>query len=125
MTTDRHGNQHRGEGPGGGQFAGRERAEAEGTLGPAAERVHRRPLSIAILERRDPEGGFDVALDAPTGRIYLHNGKKHRENGPAYEGIDGEQQWWQDGVLHREDGPAVIHDDGVEETWVRGEPIAI
>ncbi|MCT2222516.1 hypothetical protein [Microbacterium paraoxydans] len=57
--------------------------------------------------------------------MYLHNGQKHRENGPAYEGIDGEKQWWQDGVLHREDGPAVIHDDGVEETWVRGEPIAI
>ena len=42
------------------------------------------------------------------------NGKRHREDGPAY--VDGNyQSWWLNGKLHREDGPAVIDDD--QQLW--------
>jgi hypothetical protein len=37
----------------------------------------------------------------------LPSGERHRENGPAYEGIDGLKSWWINGELHREDGPAI------------------
>ena len=31
----------------------------------------------------------------------------HREDGPAFEHIFGNKEWWKNGELHREDGPAV------------------
>lgn len=61
----------------------------------------------------------------------------HREDGPAVEGIDIEQQYWYlNGILHREGGPAIeqhnqtkfwywnglLHrEDGPAIEWVYGE----
>lgn len=97
---------------------------ADGLDAPAAP-AEPRPLSIAVLDEPDPRGGYDVALEAPTGLYLLKDGHLHNADGPAYTGVDGEKQWWVDGQLHNEHGPAIIHEDGSEETWVRGEPIAI
>ncbi len=35
-------------------------------------------------------------------------GLLHREDGPAVEYIDGEQQWWVNGNIHRLCGPALV-----------------
>jgi len=45
----------------------------------------------------------------------LPSGKLHREDGPAYEGIDGLKSWWINGKRHREDGPAI--DNGDDYKW--------
>jgi hypothetical protein len=42
----------------------------------------------------------------------LPNGKLHREDGPAYEGIDGNKFWYINDELHREDGPAIEYISG-------------
>ncbi len=44
------------------------------------------------------------------------NGKRHREDGPAY--IDSRiQEWWLNGKRHREDGPAYIDDNYKAVYW--------
>ena len=40
------------------------------------------------------------------------NGKRHREDGPAIEGSNGNKAWYLNGKLHREDGPAIEYHDG-------------
>ena len=41
--------------------------------------------------------------------IYIYDGKKHRERGPAEENKrTGYKAWYRHGLLHKEDGPAVI-----------------
>jgi hypothetical protein len=44
----------------------------------------------------------------------LPNDKWHREDGPAFELIDGYKAWYIDGEKHREDGPAIEYSDGGE-----------
>jgi len=53
-------------------------------------------------------------------QIYIRNGKKHRDNGPAEIRRDGYKAWFKFGVKHRSKGPAVIHPDGTKEYWVDG-----
>ena len=48
------------------------------------------------------------------------NGKRHREDGPAYEHPNGAKQWWLNGKLHREDGPAIEHSDGTKQWFLNG-----
>ena len=48
------------------------------------------------------------------------NGKLHREDGPAIEGVNGYKAWYINGHLHREDGPAREYADGYKEWWVNG-----
>jgi hypothetical protein len=72
---------------------------------------------------------FNFEYDIPkyfTGSCYVDgaicyflNGKKHRENGTAYE-RDGYKAWWLNGQRHRVDGPAVEHVDGHKEWFVYG-----
>jgi hypothetical protein len=52
--------------------------------------------------------------------IYVHNGKKHRDNGPAEIRPDGYKAWFRDGVKHRKGGPAVSYPDGTIEYWENG-----
>ena len=47
------------------------------------------------------------------------DGKLHREDGPAVEYDDGDEQWYIDGELHRLDGPAVKI-NGDEEWHLHG-----
>jgi len=51
------------------------------------------------------------------------NGKPHREDGPAIEGADGTKAWFLNGKLHREDGPAYERADGSKEWWLNGEEL--
>lgn len=55
-------------------------------------------------------------------RWSLPNGDLHREDGPAYEGIDGFKSWWINGRRHREDGPAIIAENGEGSWWFNGNP---
>ena len=43
------------------------------------------------------------------------NGKRHREDGPAVEDLDGTKDWYLNGQLHRENGPAIVYEDGTKE----------
>ena len=44
------------------------------------------------------------------GTFYWVNGKRHREDGPAYQSIDGYKSYYINGKLHRLDGPAAEWD---------------
>jgi len=55
----------------------------------------------------------------PNGdKIWLLNGIRHREDGPAFEGANGIKEWCLNGGLHREDGPAVERASGAKEWWL-------
>jgi hypothetical protein len=45
----------------------------------------------------------------------------HREDGPAYEGSNGDKVWYLNGKLHREDGPAVEWVGGTKFWYLNGE----
>jgi len=47
--------------------------------------------------------------------IYLHDGKLHREDGPAVVSADGHREWFQHGERHNLDGPVVIGADGIRQ----------
>ena len=48
-------------------------------------------------------------------------GQYHREDGPAFEGANGDKAWYFNGQRHRIDGPAREKANGDEEWWVNGE----
>jgi len=58
-----------------------------------------------------------------TGYVYLRNGVKHREKGPAEIGHNGYEAWYQHGIKHRVGGPAVTYPDGRTEYWEKGQLI--
>jgi len=45
----------------------------------------------------------------------------HREDGPAFEGMDGSKEWRINGKLHREDGPATEWSYGDKSWALNGE----
>jgi hypothetical protein len=45
-------------------------------------------------------------------------GKYHNENGPAFIGQNGTQEWWINGKRHRTDGPAYINPDGYQAWFI-------
>ena len=47
---------------------------------------------------------------------------RHREDGPAVEGTDGDKAWYQNGKLHREDGPAVECANG-HKAWYQNDQL--
>jgi len=53
-----------------------------------------------------------TVYDNGTKEWRLPNGLLHREDGPAFELIDGYKAWYIDGEKHREDGPAIEYSDG-------------
>lgn len=53
-------------------------------------------------------------------QIYIRDGVKHRENGPAEIHPNGYKAWFWKGVKHNKKGPAVIHPDGSLEFWENG-----
>jgi hypothetical protein len=48
------------------------------------------------------------------------NDQVHREDGPAYEGVDGTKAWYLNDQLHREDGPACEYADGTKYWYLNG-----
>ena len=61
------------------------------------------------------------AFEAVNGsKEWWLNGKCHREDGPAVEWASGSKAWWLNDKLHREDGPAVENADGSKSWWLNG-----
>jgi hypothetical protein len=65
--------------------------------------------------------------DKPIKKTYVNgdhewrlNGKRHREDGPAYVQSDGYKAWFLNGLYHREDGPAITYENGDHEWWFNG-----
>jgi hypothetical protein len=58
-----------------------------------------------------------------TTRWYNEEGLYHREDGPAYEGANGDKFWYLNGQLHREDGPAIECTDGYKTWWINGKKL--
>jgi hypothetical protein len=58
-------------------------------------------------------------------RCWYTNGKRHREDGPAYEDANGIKEWYINGKRHREDGPAYEDANGIKEWHINGELINI
>ena len=50
--------------------------------------------------------------------IITKDGKRHREDGPAYISIL--YSYWKNGLLHREDGPAFKFPNGVKQYYING-----
>ena|ERR1700690_3953879 len=53
-------------------------------------------------------------------KIWILNGKYHRENGPAIDQFDGYKAWYFHGKWHREDGPARVWPDGICYWYING-----
>jgi hypothetical protein len=71
----------------------------------------------AVWSEDDPQ---EVnSFEPGPAKLYYQDGKLHREDGPAYEGPDGNYVYWVQGKLHREGGPAVCR-DGIEEYYLNG-----
>jgi hypothetical protein len=52
---------------------------------------------------------------------YFKNGDYHREDGPAFIGDNGYQEWQIKGKYHNLSGPARVWKDGKKEYWIDGE----
>jgi hypothetical protein len=81
-------------------------------------------LSIAEIERllghRIKVIEYTVKVEDGTTR-WFHNGKLHREDGPAIERSNGSRVWYLNGELHRDDGPAIELADGYRSWYINGE----
>ena len=56
-----------------------------------------------------------------TIRWYNEMGQLHREDGPAFEGVSGDKEWYLNDQCHREDGPAVEWASGHKEWYLNGQ----
>ena len=63
---------------------------------------------------------YTVKVYENGSKEWFLNGKRHREDGPAYESANGTKHWFLNGTLHREDGPAIEYDDGSKEWFLNG-----
>ena len=69
-----------------------------------------------ILHRDDGPAFEDVNGD----KYWYQYGKFHRIDGPAVEFLCDYKEWYQYGRLHRLDGPAIEHTNGHKEWHVEG-----
>lgn len=53
-------------------------------------------------------------VDSFGAKYWYRDRKRHRDNGPAVECLNGHTEWWINGKLHRLDGPAVEKTDGTK-----------
>ena len=66
---------------------------------------------------------YTVKVHANGNKYWHLNGKRHREDGPAYEGSNGNKAWHLNGKLHREDGPAIEWFNGTKEWYLNGKEL--
>ena len=66
---------------------------------------------------------YKVIVDDAGSKSWYLNGKRHREDGPAYEGADGDKWWFLNGKRHREDGPAIEWASGYKSWWINGKEL--
>ena len=55
-----------------------------------------------------------------TIRYRNKNGDLHREDGPAFESLNGYKEWCINGKWYKENGPARIWSDDAVEYWLNG-----
>ena len=67
--------------------------------------------------------GYSLSINF-VGKFWQFNGQTHREDGPAYEDVDGSKTWWLNGQRHREDGPAVEDTDGTKAWYLNGKKVS-
>ncbi|MEO7172795.1 hypothetical protein [Flavobacterium sp.] len=63
----------------------------------------------------------DGCIIEETGTRYYKEGLLHREDGPAFECVDGDKYWMINGLFHRLDGPALIYVNGRKDWFFKGE----
>ena len=57
-------------------------------------------------------------------KVWLKNGKRHQDNGPAVIFPNGSKEWRKNGLLHREDGPAIIYSSyGTKYYYLNGKEL--
>jgi hypothetical protein len=54
---------------------------------------------------------------------WFYEGKRHRDDGPAKEYVNGDKYWFINGLKHRDDGPAVELANGYKEWWLNGKKV--
>jgi hypothetical protein len=59
------------------------------------------------------------SITSVCAELWLKNGIKHRDFGPAVVFNNGELNWYINGELHREDGPAVVHPNKSKVIWYK------
>ena len=78
-----------------------------------------RPLMDKINSSNVPDNDNVILLS--NGNRYWKKGVKlHRDDGPAFEGVDGSKAYYFNGKLHRKDGPAIILPNGTKEWFKDG-----
>ena len=111
--------------PTGGQFAPEAHAEPEVALDPDADPSDQSPGSRREVDVDGTVLWYDAdgqlhrdggpAIEGPDGhQEWYQHGKPHRDGGPAIEGPGGSTFWYQHGQLHRDGGPAVEWADGTK-----------
>ena len=76
---------------------------------------------IKIGNYREVPNNYTGIAKYPNGlKEWYLNGKRHREDGPAYEGAGGSKGWYLNGKTHRVGGPAVEYPDGLKEWYLNG-----
>ena len=58
---------------------------------------------------------FNYIIDQIGNKSWFKGNVIHREDGPAYEGVNGLKVWYFDGLLHRDNGPA--YESGKHKAW--------
>jgi len=54
----------------------------------------------------------------PGDRVWInYKGRRHRDNGPAVERIDGTKYWLKNGKFHRLDGPAIEYSNSDSDRY--------
>jgi hypothetical protein len=61
-------------------------------------------------------------IESGIKRYYLNN-LLHREDGPAIEYSNGDQDWFFEGKRHRLDGPAMTYADGNKSWYFNGKRV--
>jgi len=55
--------------------------------------------------------------------FYDEEGRYHNDEGPAFIGVEGDQEYYKHGKTHNEKGPARIHPDGTVKYFIDGEAL--
>ena len=77
---------------------------------------------IKDIGTTDLGGGRTVEVGLDGAKEWFLDGKRHREDGPAYEHSNGTKEWWLNGQRHREDGPAKVTARGSTSWYLNGKP---
>jgi hypothetical protein len=77
-------------------------------------------LAVCLTKKRSNFLKLFTVGKNKDGVFYFKDGKLHRTDGPAYEGTNGDKEWYIDGKLHRTDGPAYERADGSKWWYVDG-----